>query len=175
MHDLQCILNLLAVISINTMLLLPRHILACARKFDMTNGRFHARGNIIKIVLLYFDEALVSEWPSHLNRRSSRMLLLYITLSSYTFPGKPGFTKKQADLFFPPDFADDFPVSMQVTSWENYPCILSGKKYDVISQIILWIILADISQVRFDICHHKAWSSVRLWSWDSYSSLQKSD
>ena len=30
--------------------------------------------------------------------------------------GKPGFSKKQADLFFPPDFADDFPVSMQVTS-----------------------------------------------------------
>nr|CAN71721.1 hypothetical protein VITISV_012220 [Vitis vinifera] len=30
-------------------------------------------------------------------------------------PGKPGFTKKQADLFFPPDFADDFPVSMQVS------------------------------------------------------------
>ncbi|XP_058070182.1 clathrin heavy chain 2-like isoform X2 [Magnolia sinica] len=28
-------------------------------------------------------------------------------------PGKPGFTKKQADLFFPPDFADDFPVAMQ--------------------------------------------------------------
>ncbi|KAL8144041.1 hypothetical protein V2J09_017073 [Rumex salicifolius] len=30
-------------------------------------------------------------------------------------PGKPGFTKKQADLFFPPDFADDFPVSMQIS------------------------------------------------------------
>ncbi|XP_058080185.1 uncharacterized protein LOC131228513 isoform X1 [Magnolia sinica] len=29
-------------------------------------------------------------------------------------PGQPGFTKKQADLFFPPDFADDFPVAMQV-------------------------------------------------------------
>ena len=29
--------------------------------------------------------------------------------------GKPSFSKKQADLFFPPDFADDFPVSMQVT------------------------------------------------------------
>ncbi|XP_058113390.1 clathrin heavy chain 1-like isoform X3 [Magnolia sinica] len=28
-------------------------------------------------------------------------------------PGKPGFTNKQADLFFPPDFADDFPVAMQ--------------------------------------------------------------
>ncbi|XP_058080186.1 uncharacterized protein LOC131228513 isoform X2 [Magnolia sinica] len=28
-------------------------------------------------------------------------------------PGQPGFTKKQADLFFPPDFADDFPVAMQ--------------------------------------------------------------
>ncbi|WZZ42116.1 hypothetical protein YC2023_038375 [Brassica napus] len=30
-------------------------------------------------------------------------------------PGKPSFTKKQADLFFPPDFADDFPVAMQVS------------------------------------------------------------
>ncbi|KAF8402617.1 hypothetical protein HHK36_010706 [Tetracentron sinense] len=30
-------------------------------------------------------------------------------------PGKPAFTKKQADLFFPPDFADDFPVSMQIS------------------------------------------------------------
>ncbi|KAL5997903.1 hypothetical protein ACLOJK_008837 [Asimina triloba] len=29
--------------------------------------------------------------------------------------GKPSFTKKQADLFFPPDFADDFPVSMQIS------------------------------------------------------------
>ena len=28
--------------------------------------------------------------------------------------GKIPFTKKQADLFFPPDFADDFPVAMQV-------------------------------------------------------------
>lgn len=31
--------------------------------------------------------------------------------------GKPSFTKKQADLFFPPDFADDFPVAMQVLSY----------------------------------------------------------
>lgn len=30
-------------------------------------------------------------------------------------PGKPAFTKKQADLFFPPDFADDFPVAMQIS------------------------------------------------------------
>jgi len=30
------------------------------------------------------------------------------------FIGRPSFTKKQADLFFPPDFADDFPVAMQV-------------------------------------------------------------
>ncbi|KAL5974984.1 hypothetical protein ACLOJK_031660 [Asimina triloba] len=33
--------------------------------------------------------------------------------------GKPGFSKKQADLFFPPDFADDFPVAMQVSSKYN--------------------------------------------------------
>lgn len=31
-------------------------------------------------------------------------------------PGKPGFSKKQADLFFPPDFADDFPVAMQISN-----------------------------------------------------------
>ncbi|CAA7057232.1 unnamed protein product [Microthlaspi erraticum] len=30
-------------------------------------------------------------------------------------PGKPSFSKKQADLFFPPDFQDDFPVAMQVS------------------------------------------------------------
>ncbi|GMN23677.1 hypothetical protein TIFTF001_000226 [Ficus carica] len=36
-------------------------------------------------------------------------------------PGKPSFTKKQADLFFPPDFADDFPVSMQIS--EKYGLI----------------------------------------------------
>ncbi|CAO2817070.1 unnamed protein product [Amaranthus hypochondriacus] len=30
-------------------------------------------------------------------------------------PGKASFTKKQADLFFPPDFADDFPVAMQIS------------------------------------------------------------
>jgi hypothetical protein len=30
--------------------------------------------------------------------------------------GKPSFTKKQADLFFPPDFVDDFPVAMQVSA-----------------------------------------------------------
>lgn len=32
----------------------------------------------------------------------------------FSSSGKPSFTKKQADLFFPPDFADDFPVAMQV-------------------------------------------------------------
>ncbi|TQD92135.1 hypothetical protein C1H46_022292 [Malus baccata] len=36
-------------------------------------------------------------------------------------PGKPSYTKKQADLFFPPDFADDFPVSMQIS--EKYGLI----------------------------------------------------
>lgn len=37
-----------------------------------------------------------------------------VSISTYT--GKPSFTKKQADLFFPPDFQDDFPVAMQVMS-----------------------------------------------------------
>ncbi|GMI72607.1 clathrin heavy chain 1, hot ABA deficiency suppressor 1 [Hibiscus trionum] len=30
-------------------------------------------------------------------------------------PGRPSFSKKQADLFFPPDFQDDFPVAMQIS------------------------------------------------------------
>ncbi|CAJ2653424.1 unnamed protein product [Trifolium pratense] len=34
-------------------------------------------------------------------------------------PGKPSFSKKQADLFFPPDFADDFPVAMQISHKYN--------------------------------------------------------
>lgn len=38
--------------------------------------------------------------------------MLFISIYS----GKPSFSKKQADLFFPPDFADDFPVAMQVLS-----------------------------------------------------------
>ncbi|KAF9598323.1 hypothetical protein IFM89_026612 [Coptis chinensis] len=33
-------------------------------------------------------------------------------------PGKPAFTKKRADLFFPPDFSDDFPVAMQLNNLE---------------------------------------------------------
>jgi len=36
-------------------------------------------------------------------------------------PGGPSFSKKQADLFFPPNFEDDFPVSMQVS--EKYQLI----------------------------------------------------
>jgi hypothetical protein len=34
-------------------------------------------------------------------------------LVALQYPGSPPL-KKQAELFFPPDFADDFPVSMQV-------------------------------------------------------------
>ncbi|KAK1602644.1 hypothetical protein QYE76_027283 [Lolium multiflorum] len=30
-------------------------------------------------------------------------------------PGKPGFSMQQADLLFPPDFQDDFPVAMQIS------------------------------------------------------------
>jgi len=37
------------------------------------------------------------------------------TIFPFLLAGKPSFTKKQADLFFPPDFADDFPVAMQVS------------------------------------------------------------
>ena len=58
-------------------------------------------------------------------RASIECLFIVYVLASYNLlatsgiwlrwlSGKPSFSKKQADLFFPPDFADDFPVSMQV-------------------------------------------------------------
>lgn len=42
--------------------------------------------------------------------------------------GKAAFTKKQADLFFPPEFSDDFPVAMQVCSLQLplIKCILGS-------------------------------------------------
>ncbi|KAG5064403.1 hypothetical protein JHK85_005586 [Glycine max] len=46
-------------------------------------------------------------------------LVLSLYLTNFNFPGKPSFTKKQADLFFPPDFADDFPVAMQISHKYN--------------------------------------------------------
>lgn len=40
--------------------------------------------------------------------------LMCIAWTMLAYIGKAAFTKKQADLFFPPDFNDDFPVAMQV-------------------------------------------------------------
>lgn len=45
---------------------------------------------------------------------SGSYLLLVPSNNALILAGKPSFTKKQADLFFPPDFTDDFPVAMQV-------------------------------------------------------------
>lgn len=55
--------------------------------------------------------------------------LLYCSYSVVlVFAGKPSFTKKQADLFFPPDFADDFPVAMQVPTLPMiFPYMLNGE------------------------------------------------
>lgn len=51
-------------------------------------------------------------------------------LTFFFFAGKPSFSKKQADLFFPPDFADDFPVAMQVIRLLNFvvlaTCMIDG-------------------------------------------------
>jgi len=43
--------------------------------------------------------------------------------------GLPGQTslKKSADLFFPPEFADDFPVSMQIR-WAGGVCVRQGMR-----------------------------------------------
>ncbi|XP_039137808.1 uncharacterized protein LOC120265735 isoform X2 [Dioscorea cayenensis subsp. rotundata] len=46
---------------------------------------------------------------NHSSTKSSQ--ILHAFTPSWT--GKPGFSKKQADLFFPPDFADNFPIGKQ--------------------------------------------------------------
>lgn len=58
---------------------------------------------------------------------SGLLLSVMSCYSDYGFllSGKQSFTKKQADLFFPPDFADDFPVSMQVS----------------VSLLVIWLVL----------------------------------
>jgi hypothetical protein len=52
-------------------------------------------------------------WLSFISAENLR----FTTIAHSVGAGKVPFTKKQADLFFPPDFADDFPVAMQVGSW----------------------------------------------------------
>ncbi|XP_035541924.1 clathrin heavy chain 2-like [Juglans regia] len=44
-----------------------------------------------------------------------------------TPPWKPSFRKKQADLLLPPDFAEDFPVAMQVV--QRFQELFSQTKY----------------------------------------------
>jgi len=58
----------------------------------------------------------------------------------YIFTGKPGFTKKQADLFFPPDFADDFPVAMQVLSGFCLQLVIRDIKVHTSSSIVVSLI-----------------------------------
>jgi len=59
---------------------------------------------------------LVSSFHSFTDLKipSGSYLLLASSNNALILAGKLSFTKKQADLFFPPDFGDDFPVAMQV-------------------------------------------------------------
>ncbi|MFS7996492.1 putative protein kinase RLK-Pelle-LRR-V family [Helianthus anomalus] len=50
-----------------------------------------------------------------LSVRVSDLRFSSVTLPWLSKSGKPSFTKKHADLFFPPDFADDFPVAMHIS------------------------------------------------------------
>lgn len=63
-----------------------------------------------KLQAIYFVTELSWMFPAF-----CFLYYLLVLIMDIFFSGKPSFTKKQADLFFPPDFADDFPVSMQVS------------------------------------------------------------
>jgi hypothetical protein len=65
-------------------------------------------------------DLLVFMWASFFFSNTLQRTDSTIVLIDCLVVGKPGFSKKQADLFFPPDFQDDFPVAMQVS-------ILGGK------------------------------------------------
>lgn len=74
--------------------------------------------------------------------------LLFFILPLSTFSGKPSFTKKQADLFFPPDFADDFPVAMQVFLLGVLPFCCSLFAYE----LSLFLHHYDVSHEFIDLC-----------------------
>lgn len=95
-------------------------------------------------------------------------------IKRYLLSGKPGFTKKQTDLFFPPDFADDFPVAMQVFKKIYHLIFIAIYKCYLHSDPIRCFLWADIPKVQFDICYHKAPPAICIWSGNSNSSLQKS-
>lgn len=71
--------------------------------------------------------------------------------------GKPSFTKKQADLFFPPDFNDDFPVAMQVLNSSMFVInrVTCGNFVNV-----EFVYLADVSQVQLNLRNYKAWATI---------------
>lgn len=68
--------------------------------------------------------------------------------------GKPSFAKKQSDLFFSSDFANDFPVAMQVMV---IVMVMSIAIWYVV--LILYSLIADIPQVQFNLFHHQAWAT----------------
>jgi clathrin heavy chain len=67
------------------------------------------------------------KWCSHI----LKIIPVFLFFQSF-IAGKPGFSKKQADLFFPPDFQDDFPVAMQVH-------FMSQMQYTMLGTIIYLI------------------------------------
>ncbi|KAH9603857.1 hypothetical protein KSS87_005977 [Heliosperma pusillum] len=52
---------------------------------------------------------------SNAGQVTSKLHVIELGAQTERVSGKPVFSKKQAGLFFPPDFADDFPVSMQIS------------------------------------------------------------
>lgn len=70
------------------------------------------------------------------------LLSSYCDLLNFLLAGKPGFTKKQADLFFPPDFADDFPVAMQVSSLAN--CLGTKWRQSLVTMVQLIQVLSQL-------------------------------
>jgi len=69
-------------------------------------------------------DLLVFMWASFFFSNTLQHTDITIFLIDCLVVGKPGFSKKQADLFFPPDFQDDFPVAMQVSILGGKMCTL---------------------------------------------------
>ena len=63
--------------------------------------------------------------------------------------GEPGFTEKQADLFFPPDFTDGFPAAMQISLlYRSLLLLLTGSSSLRKSFVTLFLLHVTFCNIR---------------------------
>ena len=92
--------------------------------------------------------ALIGSATISFNARRIVSKLHVIELGSNS--GEPGFTEKQADLFFPPDFTDGFPAAMQISLfYRSLLLLLAGSSSLCKSFMTLFLLHVTFCNIRF--------------------------